>query len=123
MRAEGLKIPVVGASDAHKARKNAEGLFDVNFSIIFAADFDEIKSAIKDERSVAVERFPSSDFRAVGRFRYVKYARFLLSEYFPRRDTLTERHADALASCDARTEKIILAEGAIEAFDKRFFNL
>ncbi len=124
IRAEGKKIAVVGASDAHtRENKRPDDLFNIQFTLVFAKDFDEVKDAIKDERSVAVSMRDTHDFHVVGRFRYVKYARFLLDEYFPAYTSLCKEHAEALAKCEGkeRSPEIALAEEKIRAYKKGFF--
>jgi hypothetical protein len=54
-----------------------------------------------------------------GQYRFVKYARFLLDEYFTARDNLTKAHAEALAKKD--TQKIAEAEKALNEFNQEFF--
>lgn len=118
--AEGYKIPVVGASDAHTTiPKEVTDHFQKQFSLVFAKDYDEILSAIKDERGVAIDRTDDVHFRAVGKFRYVKYARFLMQAFYPPYASLCASHAEALASGDKK--QIAAAEKQIDAFKKRFF--
>ena len=118
MMAEGYRIPVVGASDAHRSVMGT-GWFNRHFTIVFAKDAEEIPAAIKDERGVAVRRRDDVDFHTVGRYRYVKYARFLLREFYPTYTVYCEAHAKALAAGD----KVELAEAErqIADFTARFF--
>ncbi len=120
MLAEGVKIPVVGASDAHTTHpEKATDRFNEQFTIVFAKDFDEIPAAILDERSVAVNRWDNEHFRAIGKFRYVKYVRFLMSNFYPPYVALCEQHAKALSEKDA--EKIAKAEQEINEFKRGFY--
>ena len=87
-RAKGLEIPIVGASDSH-------GTVNGNWSnwmytIVFSKDLEleSIIHAVKSLNSVAVEHYPGEAFRIYGPFRLVKYADFLLNEYFPLHDEL-----------------------------------
>ncbi len=118
LRAEGYKIPVVGASDSHSCTA-PDTLFDRHFSLVFADGFDGIKSAIKAERSVAVMAYNDEYFFVFGVFRYVKYARFLLKEYFPAYKALTAKHAAAMLQEDKAA--VAAAEDEIAAFNKKFF--
>lgn len=120
LRAEGVRIPVVGASDAHNCKRP---LFNEHFSLVFAKDSSDILPAIKEERAVAVSRRADDDFFVFGSFRLVKYARFLLELYFPAYQKLTESHAEALALAEeqGRTAEIAASEEAIRAYQKRFF--
>ena len=117
---KGKDLSVVGSSDAHVLKNGGWCQhFDVNFTLVFAKDFDDIKTAIKDKRSVAVEKHDDKNFRAIGKFRLVKYVRFLMRDYFPRYKTLTALHAEAIRSKD--NVQIAKAEEKIKEFNKRFF--
>lgn len=118
LRAEGYKIPVVGASDSHSCTRS-DSLFDKQFSLVFADGFDDVKSAIKAERSVAVLFFNDENFLVFGSLRYVKYARFLLREYFPAYKVLTKKHAAAMLVEDGAA--VAAAEREIAAYNKKFF--
>lgn len=118
LRAEGYKIPIVGASDRHSFT-TPDSMFNKHFSLVFADGFDGIKSAIKAERSVAVSVFDNGDFWAFGGLRYVKYARFLLNEYFPAYTALTAKHGAAMRAEEG--DKVAAAEEEIAAFRKKFF--
>ncbi len=118
LRAEGYKISVVGASDSHSC-VTPDTLFNKHFSLVFADGFDGIKSAIKAERSVAVWAFNDENFLAFGSLRYVKYARFLLKEYFPEYKKLTAKHAAAIKAEDGKA--VAAAENEISAFNQKFF--
>lgn len=85
-RANGLKIPVVGSSDAH----NDTTYFNWFSTIVFAdsSEPEAITEAVKNLYSVAVESYPDEGNRVYGPFRMVKYAIFLLQEYFPVHDEL-----------------------------------
>lgn len=81
MRAEGLKIPIVGSSDSHGDHE----YFNWFSTIVFAKEMktDSIIESVKNLYSVAIEQYPGEDYRVYGPFRMVKYAMFLLEEYFP----------------------------------------
>lgn len=122
MLSEGYKIPVVGSSDAHTTvNKRPTDRFNNQFTIVFAKDFDDIPNAIKAERAVAVNRKNDSDFRAIGKFRYAKYARFLMREYYPIYASLCAQHSLALSDKDK--EKVEKIEDEIKDFNKKFFNI
>lgn len=121
MLADGYKIPVVGSSDAHTTEnKHPTDKFNHQFTIVFAKDFDEIPDAIKSERGVAIDRCDDIHFRAIGKFRYAKYARFLLKEFYPPYAKLCDVHAKALASKDKA--QIKETEKQITEFKGKFFN-
>ncbi len=122
MRADGARIPVVGASDSHSTTRD-DSLFNKHFSLVFANGYDDILTAIKSEYSVAINRRSLNDFFAFGSFRLVKYSRFLLGEYFPLYTKLTRAHSEALSRCNdgVPTEELLAAEEAIRNFKKEFF--
>lgn len=122
MMADGYKIPVVGSSDAHTTEpKVATDRFNIQFSIVFAKDFDEIPDAIKCERGIAIDRRDDTHYRAIGKFRYAKYARFLMCYFYPSYASLCQLHAKALASKDVA--QIKQAEQQITKFKQKFFNV
>lgn len=95
-RAAGKIIPIVGVSDAHGCETGQ--LFGWFYTIVFSetAQFTDLKRAIKDCRSVAVEALPGEVARVHGPFRLVRYALFLLRAYFPRHDRLCRAEGDAM---------------------------
>ena len=118
---DGIKIPVLGASDAHSTRPDdRESLFNLQFSLIFAKDKDDVLDAIKEGRCVAVSRRSDEDFLVIGSYRLVNYARFMLDEYFPKYTTLCREHATALESANA--ESIAEAEQAIAKYRNSFYS-
>ena len=120
MLKEGYKIPIVGSSDAHTTKPKCDvDLFNLQFTIAFAQSYDDIPRAITEERAVAVDRKDDVNFRAIGKFRYAKYARFLLREYFPVYAKLTAEHAAALSQKDKL--KIAECEKKIKEFQRKFF--
>lgn len=118
LRECGIKIPVLGATDSHN-RRVEDSLFTKQFSLVFAKDFTGIKDGIKAERSVAVLAHDPTNFLVFGRYRFVKYARFLLQEYFSQYRVLSQKHATALLQEDPA--QISVVEKEIEAFKKEFF--
>ncbi len=120
MLAQGYKIPVVGSSDAHTTvNKCSIDKFNNQFTIVFAKNFDTIPNAIKNGCAVAIERRDDSDYRVIGSFRYVKYARFLMQEFYPTYATLCCQHANALK--EGNIQKINFAETEINDFISKFF--
>lgn len=86
LRAEGLKISVVGSSDVHILRDGYS--FPHYFTVCFAEnnDNDSIIDAVKRGNSVAVEAVGDEykrQYRCYGSLRLVSYAQFLLTYYFP----------------------------------------
>ena len=121
--AQGYRIPVLGASDAHVTKRHCGyDYFDLQFSIVFAKDAEDIPEAFRDERAVAIERRPEDGrFRGAGKYRLVKYARFLVTEWYEPFAKLCAVHSAAMAEHDKA--KIAAAEADIAAFRKRFFAL
>lgn len=87
MKAKGFDYPVVGSTDSHSslAEHNANAL--ICSTVVFASENkkEAIISAIKDKYSVAVDTI-SREYRLVGDMRLVKYASFLLEEFYPLHD-------------------------------------
>lgn len=84
LRAEGVEIPITGASDSHGTINRP--LFDKMYTVVFAEENtrDAILAAVKNCRSVAVEVYEDSvNYSVHGSYRLVSYARFLLEHYFP----------------------------------------
>lgn len=118
LRAEGVRIPVVGASDAHCCT-DGDKYFNHHFSLVFAKNREELLDAICRERAVAVNRRSDTDFFVFGSFRLVKYARFLLDCYFPGYYLLTRRHGQALAAESG--EALTKTEGWLREYREKFF--
>ena len=120
LRAEGCRIPVVGSSDAHTTTIYGDyDHFSRQFSLIFAQDYDDLLSAVSDGRSVAVRRESDKHFRCVGDYRYAKYARFLMAEYYPARAALCAAHAEALGNHDVAA--LTAVEADLDAYDAKFY--
>lgn len=90
LRAQGKRIPIVGASDSHGCETGQ--LFGWYYTIVFSPSLDlsDLIASIKDCYSVAVEALPQEWVRAYGPFRLVRYAQFLLREIFPSHDELCQ---------------------------------
>lgn len=92
----GKRIPVVGVSDAHGCVRGE--LFGWYFTIVFAPSpaLDDLAASIKGLWSVAVEALPGAPVRVHGPLRLVKYAHFLLREYYPGHDELCRKEGEAM---------------------------
>lgn len=123
MLEEGIRVPCVGASDAHTTHPTKpDEHFNIQFTLFFAPDISSAKEAILSGNTVAVVQRSTHDFRVIGSFRLVKYARFLLDEYFPRYLELTQAHAEAMATADGkRTPEIDYAEEQLKLYHFEFF--
>ena len=122
MISEGYRIPIVGSSDAHTTvNKVATDKFNNQFTLVFAKDFEDIPNAIKNECGVAIDRQDDEHYRAIGKFRYSKYARFLMNQFYPTYANLCEQHASALKNKSKVQIKEI--ENEINNFKEKFFNV
>jgi hypothetical protein len=118
MRAMGIKIPVLGASDRHVSTGDKTH-FNKQFSVVLAENADSIPVSIKNGFSVAVERRSGIDYRCIGSFRLVKYVRFLMDEYYPGYEALCEKHAAALEKSEE--SELRLTEKSIDEYNSKFF--
>jgi hypothetical protein len=86
----------VGVSDAHGCERGE--LFGWYYTIVFAASpaLGDLIGAIKDLQSVAVETLPGAPVQVHGPMRLVKYAHFLLREFFPGHDALCREESEAM---------------------------
>ena len=99
LRGEGLKISIVGSSDAHSLEKSAT--FSHTFSICFAEsmEHDAIIDAVRNGKTVAVEAAGvgyDRHYRCYGNLRLVSYAHFLLQNYFPKRQRICQGEGTAM---------------------------
>ena len=87
MKAKGIDHPIVGSTDSHSsiAEHNRNAL--ICSTIVFAPENtrEALIDSIKHKYSVAVDTI-STEYRVVGDFRLVKYAGFLMEQYFPLHD-------------------------------------
>ncbi len=127
LRAEGLKISVVGSSDVHHTR-NAYS-FPHYFTICFAEknENDSIIDAVRRGYSVAVEA-EGADYarqhRCYGTLRLVSYAQFLLTYYFPELQRICQgegvaMRTYAIGQADAALIELLVAQ--TENFKDQYF--
>ena len=105
-RAKGRDIPIVGSSDSHCSEDGAANNAWFNWinTIVFAERLDTsaIIDAIKGGYSVAAEKYPGeNEWRVYGRFRMVKFAKFLLKYYFPPHDEACFEEGRLMKECVA----------------------
>lgn len=121
IRATGRRVSVLGASDNHN-RHSLVTRFNKNLSVVFARGAWDILDAVRRGDTVAVKRVDDKNFLALGDYRLVNYARFLLAEFYPEYTELCAAAAEAiLDSPEKRSEALAIAEGKIEAFRASFF--
>ncbi len=124
-RAMGREMPIVGSSDSHGTEP--ERYFTWTSTLLWAKgnSLEELTEAVKDFRSVAVERYPGEAHRVYGRYRYVKYARYLLEYYFPRHDELCFEQGrlmkDFVCGEEGALETLKAIQGRTDRFAERFF--
>lgn len=128
LRAEGLDIAVVGSSDVHKLENSI--YFPFCFTVVFAKEQSAkgIIDALREKRSVAVEANGTDEyarqFRAYGRLRYMSYAQFLLTNFFPKYERYCEGVGVAMRSYsmgDAPKALVELNAELAKLFRMRFF--
>ena len=127
LRAEGLKISVVGSSDVHTLEKAYS--FPHYFTICFAKDKQagSVAEAVKAGLSVAVEAVGDEyarQYRCYGALRLVSYAQFLLTHYFPQQQRACQgegvaMRAYAMGEADAALIEVQAAH--TESLRARFF--
>ncbi|MGI6695862.1 MAG: PHP domain-containing protein [Christensenellales bacterium] len=124
--ADGLRFPVVGSSDCHDQLAQPSAL--VASTICFAKENSTlaILDAIRARRSVAVDLI-SREFRLVGELRLVKYACFLMNNYFPLHQEACYEQGRAMKEyyCGDRDIGLKLLQtldGRIRRMWKKYFN-
>ena len=127
LRAEGLRLPVVGSSDVHGLEKSNE--FPHLFTICFAQEKtnDAIIDAVRNGSCVAVEATGEEygrHYRCYGSLRLVAYAQFLLKYYFPNLTRICQGEGAAMrayAMGEADKALIELQAAQSESYMQRFF--
>lgn len=127
MKAKGIDHPVVGSTDSHGSTEHYRNAL-ICSTIVFAKA-NERKSlieAIKDRYSVAVDTI-SAEYRLVGDFRLIKYASFLMENYFPIHDLACKAegyYMKQYACGDKRAEKVLASmKGQIPEMQKKYFEV
>lgn len=127
LRAEGLKISIVGSSDVHSLERSPH--FPGNFTICFAEKKtnDAIVKAIKNGFCVAGETTGyeyDTQYRCYGSTRLVTYSQFLLKNYFPKLARLTAGAGVAMRAYvmeDTDAALINMHTDLADRFTARFF--
>ena len=119
MSANGIKVPIVGASDCHSV---VSDIFDKFFTYAFCEKVSNIKQAVKDLKTVAVERI-GNEYRVYGPFRLVKYARFLCDNLEPEIKAIRKGTASKIAEAIESKNADLMAkiEVASQEYKKNFF--
>ena len=128
LRANGLKVPVVGSSDVHATEKAED--FPYLYTICFAENNDNtsIVKAVKEMNTVAVESTGyeyNYQYRCHSNsLRLVSYAHFLLHYYFPLRQRICQGEGVAMRAYAMGEASAALIELQVElskSFSNRFF--
>ena len=128
MKEKGIDHPVVGSTDSHNSISEYNRNALICSTIVFAAENTDraIIDAIKGKYSVAVDTI-SKEYRLVGDFRLIKYACFLMEQYYPLHDLAcrTEGYLmNRYIAGDAYAAPALAAlKGQIPAMIKKYFAL
>lgn len=126
LRLEGVNIPIVGSSDSHCVL-SGNGAFNRQMTILFAKDKETPIDTIAAGRSVAVEAYKGENVRVYGDFEYVRYAHFLLRNYFPHHDELCMASGQLMIEYIMGEDDLVPAiekiEEKTEKYKKEFFGL
>ena len=119
MRANGIKVPIISASDCHSV---VSDIFDKFFTYAFCENVNDVKQAVKDLKTVAVERI-GNEYRVYGPFRLVKYARFLCDNLEPEIKAIRKGTASKIAEAIESKNADLMAqiEVASQEYKQAFF--
>ena len=125
-RAKGRIYPIVGSTDSHSSLSSNPGAL-ICSTIVFAGNNErnDLIQSIKDLYSVAVDTIDPS-YRVVGDFRFVRYASFLLENYYPMHDALCEAEGEMMrmyvSGDKTRAKKLLEAAcGEIPDMIRKYF--
>ena len=126
-RAKGFDWPIVGATDSHGSTdRNRNSMICSTIVFAEANKTEQIKDAVRKGYSVAVDTI-SKEYRLVGDFRLVKYASFLMENWYPLHDVLCAPQGTYMREYvrgNPRAEDILLSlKGQLPAMQARFFEL
>jgi predicted metal-dependent phosphoesterase TrpH len=124
LRAQGVDLPIVGSSDAHSTLRG-DLHFNDFFTIAFAKDKESVVDSIMEKRTVVVDNINKGDKVVYGDLRLVRYAYFLLENYFGTHDELCNSVGQALTRyvLGDKEEKALVEEleKKVLSFEKEFF--
>lgn len=91
MKEKGIDHPIVGSTDSHNSISEHNRNALICSTIVFAPENTDraLINAIKEKYSIAVDTI-SKEYRLVGDFRLMKYACFLMENYYPLHDALCQ---------------------------------
>lgn len=96
-RVQARQIPVAGISDAHGCDRDLWGWY---FTLVFAPsdDFSDLAAAIRACRCTAVQTVPDHFPIVAGEYRLVRFAYFLLREFYPAHDEVCRRESEPMSA-------------------------
>jgi len=127
MRAKGIDHPIVGSTDSHGSTEHNRNAL-ICSTIVFAEEnsTEALIKAIKEKYSIAVDTI-SKEYRLVGDFRLMKYASFLMENYFPIHDLACQTegyYMNRYIVGDKRAEAILKEiKGQIPDMQKKYFSV
>ena len=122
MRANGIKVPIIGVSDCH----GMDQQFNWGKTLAFIKDelnVDSLRESVLNLYSVAIG-YEGETPRVYGPYRLVKYAQFLLKYYFPTHDELCVEEGIAMKNyflgVEGAAEELKRLKGRTLEYAKRF---
>ena len=127
MKAKGIDHPIVGSTDSHGSTEHNRNALICSTIVFAKANTREaLIEAIKDKYSIAVDTI-SKEYRLVGDFRLMKYASFLMENYFPVHDLACRAegyYMNLYSLGDERAAKILAdMKGQIPEMQRKYFDL
>lgn len=127
MKAKGIDYPVVGSTDTHGSTEHYANAL-ICSTIVFAHKNtrQDLIASIKEKYSVAVDTI-SKEYRLVGDFRLIKYASFLMENYYPLHDQACKAegyYMNRVLGGDERAKAVLLAmKGQMAEMQRKYFAL
>ncbi len=123
-KAKGRNYPIVGSTDSHSSVNSRNS--HICSTIVFSPENErrELISSIKQFYSVAVDTI-SEEFRLVGDLRLVRYACFLMNNFFPLHDELCYEEGramkDYVCGIPGAKETLEFINGRMKAQREKYF--
>lgn len=127
MKQKGIDRAIVGSTDSHGSTEHNRNALLCS-TIVFAHENtrESLIDSIKAKYSVAVDTI-STEYRIVGDFRLIKYASFLMENYFPLHDLACRAegyYMKQYVNGDRRAERILKAmKGQIPEMLSKYFEV
>ena len=124
LAAEGVDLPIIGASDSHSTLRS-DLHFNDFFTLVFSEDKESVPECILNGQTVVVDNLHRDDKVVYGKLRLSRYAYFLLDQYFSVHDELCRSAGVCLTryALGITEEKSLveLLESKVDQFEKTFF--